>query len=98
MTSLTKHDYLIALDNTDKDPESRKIIEKLIYEHIGMIRHMKATSLWDVYEYEDLLTKKLVEPMQMVTYDNKKMRKEINELRKKLGMCEKYKTDENEED
>lgn len=96
MKPLTKHDYLIALDNADKDPESRKIIEQLIDKHIGMIRHMKATSLWDVYEYEDLLTKKLVEPMQMIAYDNKKMKKEINELRKKLGMCEKYKTDEEE--
>lgn len=97
MKALTKHDYLIALDNADKDPESRKIIEKLIDEHLTIIRHMKATSLWDVYEYEELLTKKLVDPMAMIADDNKKMKKEINKLRKQLGMGPKYKTDEDPE-
>lgn len=93
MTKLTKIEYLQALDKAHEDPESYKIIEQLINDYLGMIRHMKETSLMDVYEYEEFLTKKLIEPMQMISYDNKRMKKEINELRKELGMCEKYKED-----
>ena len=89
----SKIDYLIALDNAHVDPDSRKIIEELINEHLGMIRHMKYTSLMDVYEYEETLTKRLLEPLDYAHFDNKRLKKEVNELRLKLGMIEKYKTE-----
>lgn len=90
MKELTKLDYLIALDNADKDPNSRKIIENLISKHLKMIEHMKTTSLWDVYEYENRVASAALDPMQYLTFENERMKKEINKLRKQLGMCEKY--------
>ena len=87
-------EYLNALDKAHEDPESRKIIEQLIYSHIGMIKHMKTTHLWDIFEYE----RGLVEPMRIFVLENKDLKKEVNQLRKKLGMCEKYNIEEDEED
>lgn len=87
MKERTLIEYIDALDKAHEDPESRKIIEDLIGAHIGMIKHMKETPLWDIYEYE----RKLVEPMRMFVLENQDLKKEINQLRKKLGMCEKYK-------
>ena len=80
-------EYIDALDKAHEDPESRKIIEQLIGAYISMIEHMKKTPLWDIYEYE----RKLVEPMRIFAIENQDLKKEINQLRKKLGMCEKYK-------
>ena len=87
MKTLSRLDYIIALDNAQADPNSKKIIERLIDDHLGMIRHMKKTSLWDIYEYEA----GLIEPMRILAYDNVDLKKEVNQLRKQLGMCEKYK-------
>lgn len=94
----SKLDYLIALDNAHVDPNSRKIIEELINEHLGMIKHMEHTSLWDVYEYEEQLTKRLLEPLDYSHFENKRLKKEVNKLRLKLGMIEKYKVEDLEED
>lgn len=96
MKELTKLDYLIALDNADKDPNSRKIIENLINKHLRMIEHMKTTSLWDVYEYENRVASSALEPMSFLSFENKRMKKEVNKLRKQLGMCEKYRIVEDE--
>ena len=87
MKEHTLIEYIDALDKAHEDPESRKIIENLIGSHISMIKHMKETPLWDIFEYE----RKLVEPMRMFVLENQDLKKEINQLRKKLGMCEKYK-------
>ena len=84
---LYKSDYIEALDNAHKDPESYKIIEKLIDEYFDMIHHMKQTPIWDIYEYE----KRLIEPVRILACDNNDLKKEVNQLRKKLGMIEKYK-------
>ena len=91
MKELTRLEYYDALDKAHENPESYKIIENLINNHLRMINHMKKTSLWDVFEYEELLEKRMVEPMAMVIYDNTRMKSEINTLRKQLGMCDKYK-------
>lgn len=87
MKERTLLEYIDALDKAHEDPESRKIIENLIGKHIGMIEHMKKTSLWDIFEYE----RGLVEPMRIFAIENQDLKKEVNQLRKKLGMCEKYK-------
>ena len=87
MKEHTLIEYIDALDKASEDPESRKIIEDLIGAYIAMVKHMKETPLWDIYEYE----RKLVEPMRMFVLENQDLKKEINQLRKKLGMCEKYK-------
>lgn len=87
MKELTEREYLEALDNAHNDPEAYKIIERLITNHISTINHMKKTSLWDIFEYE----RGLVEPMRIFAIENNDLKKEVNKLRKKLGMIEKYK-------
>lgn len=87
MKEHTLIEYLDALDKSNEDPESRKIIEDLIYGHLDMVKHMKNTPLWDIFMYE----KRLLEPVKIIASDNADLKKEINQLRKKLGMCEKYK-------
>ena len=87
MKELTRNEYLDALGKAHNDTESYKIIERLIDEHLGTINHMKKTSLWDIFEYE----RGLVEPMRIFAIENNDLKKEVNQLRKKLGMGEKYK-------
>ena len=51
---------------------------------------MKETSLYDVYMYEERIMKNSIEPMEILAYDNEKLKKEVNELRKQLGLSKKY--------
>ena len=93
---LTKKQCMDALMEVHENHETTATeafttIERLINTHFSMIEHMKATSLYDVYEYENSVRKALVEPMEMFVFDNQRLKKEVNELRKKLGMIEKYK-------
>mgnify|MGYP003290486891 CR=1 FL=1 len=67
--------------------DSSECFELLIDEHFGMLEHMKETSLYDVYEYEE----KFVEPMRIFAIENERLKKEVNDLRKQLGLVKKYK-------
>ena len=96
MTELTKNDYLRALHDVPYDPGARKILEDLIDEHLKMLNHMKKTSLWDVYQYEERLTKYTTNSLEILMYDNEKLKKEVNKLRKQLGLIEKYKVRDEE--
>ena len=80
-------DYLMALERAHKDPEAHKFVESLIKEHFATIQHMKETSLWDVFEYK----KRLTEPLKIFAHENQQLKKEVNDLRKKLGKIPKYK-------
>ena len=82
-----ENDYVIALEKAHEDVESFNMIESLIKEYFAMIRHMKETSLYDVYMYEE----RLVQPIEILAYDNEKLKKEVNDLRKQLGLGKKYK-------
>lgn len=84
---LQEIDYMMALDMAQSDPESYRLVERLIKEHFAMIEHMKNTSLWDVYSYEQ----KVTQPLEILVYDNTKLKKEVNDLRKELGLGAKYK-------
>lgn len=84
---LTEQDYLITIHEADLNPDAEKILEGLVAEHFAMIRHMKETPLYDILEYEQ----RLIEPMRILVYDNEKLKKEVNKLRKQLGKIEKYK-------
>ena len=75
-------DYMIALAKVHNDAEAYQMIESLIKNHFAMIEHMKKTSLYDIFEYE----KRLVEPMEILVYDNEKLKKEVNKLRQQLGL------------
>ena len=98
MNKPTKDDYKKALDLAAYDSTSRRLMQQLIEDHFGMIQHMKSTSLWEVFEYEDKLGKAVTEPMKILVFENEKLKKEVNKLRKKLGMVEKYKEADDEED
>ena len=84
-------DYMMALSHVHDDPEAFNIVESLIKKHFAMIEHMKETSLFDVYMYEERFARNSLEPMRILANDNKRLKKEINNLRKQLGMIEKYK-------
>lgn len=84
---LTEQDYLVTIHEAELNPNVEKILENLVAEHFAMLRHMKETPLYDIFEYE----KRLVEPMKILAYDNENLKKEVNKLRKQLGKIEKYK-------
>ena len=80
-------DYIIALENAHKDENAFQMVKSFIKNHFAMIEHMKKTSLYDIYEYEN----RVIEPIEILAYENEKLKKEVNDLRKQLGLCKKYK-------
>lgn len=86
---LYKNDYLVALSKAHEDPEAYKMIESFIEGHFAMVRHLKETTLYDIFEYE----KRLEQPLEIFAHENIALKKEVNDLRKKLGMGAKYRTD-----
>ena len=84
---LTEQDYLATIHEANLNPDAEKILEGLVAKHFDMIRHMKETPLYDIFQYEQ----RLVEPMKILAYDNERLKKEVNKLRKQLGKIEKYK-------
>ena len=88
---LKRDDYLEALTRVHEDKEDYEKIESLINMHFDMIRHLKETSLYDILEYENRLTKTFTEPFKLVSDQNNELKKEINDLRKNKGLVKKYK-------
>ena len=88
---LDKDDYLIALAKAHDDPESYQIVESLIEKYFELMKHLKETSLHDVLEYEKRITNGTIEPMKILVYDNERLKKEVNKLRRELGKTQKYK-------
>ena len=89
-----KMEYVNALKklfNSNVDRNSYSLIGELIDNHFYMIEHMKQTSLYDVYMYKERIEKNTIEPMRILALDNEKLKKEVNELRKQLGLSKKYK-------
>ena len=86
----TKEEYLMALAKAHEDSEAYGEIVSLIDKHFATIEHMKKTSLFDIFEYEERIAKNTIEPMRMLYYDNERLKKEVNNLRKQLGKIEKY--------
>lgn len=84
---LDRADYQMALAKAHTDPESFRLVETLIDKHFDQIEHLKRTPLYDVLQYEQ----RLFEPMKILTYENEKLKKEINKLRRELGRGNKYK-------
>ena len=88
---MNKEKYLEALQNANENPEAYQLIEQLINKHFAMVDHMKETSLYDVFTYEERITNALTDATKIVAYENKNLKKEVNDLRKQLGLCKKYK-------
>lgn len=89
--SLTEKQYIEALEKAHEDPESFSAVQGLIRKHFSMIEHMRETSLYDVYEYEKRIEKALIDPWKMLAFDNERLKKEVNSLRRELGKIDKYK-------
>lgn len=89
--TLDKDDYLMALAKAHDDPDSYKRVESLVEKHFELMRHLNETSLYDVLEYEKRITNGTIEPMKILVYDNERLKKEVNKLRRELGKTQKYK-------
>ena len=89
----SKKECLEALSKVNENQEAFNLIELFIKEHFAMMEHMKETSLYDVFMYEKRFCKDNFEPMRIIANDNKNLKKEVNGLRKKLGLSQKYKED-----
>ena len=90
MIKMTRSECLDALSKVHKDTDSFQLIKDLIYDYFSIIDHMKETSLYDVYTYEERFTKINTTLTEMLIFDNEKLKKEVNKLRKRLGLKEKY--------
>ena len=90
MIKMTRSECLDALSKVHKDTDSFQLIKDLIYDYFSIIDHMKETSLYDVYTYEERFTKINTTLTEMLIFDNEKLKKEVNKLRKQRGLNEKY--------
>ena len=90
MIKMTRSECLDALSKVHKDTDSFQLIKDLINDYFSIIDHMKETSLYDVYTYEERFTKINTTLTEMLIFDNEKLKKEVNKLRKQLGLNEKY--------
>ncbi len=96
MSSYRPEEVWMAFDDlsnriADSDEIGQKRLRQIkitLTEYFEMIRHLKKTPLWDIFEYE----KKLEQPLDLLVYENNHLKEEINKLHKKLGIKEKYKT------
>ena len=87
----SKEEYLDALSKVNEDAEAFHMIKTLINKYFLMVEHMKKTSLYEVYTYEERVIEAFVEPMKIIAHENEGLKKEVNELRKQLGLKRKYK-------
>lgn len=82
----TKGECMIALSKAHEDKESYDLVKYLIEEYFTVMEHIKNTPLYDVFMYEHRLT----EPLRLITDENNSLKKEVNQLRKQLGLGKKY--------
>ena len=66
----------------------RDELKSLIDDYFSIVDHLKQTSLWDVLTYED----RLESPLRLLEADNERLKKENNNLLRKLKQVEKYRT------
>lgn len=88
---ISKEEYLDALSKVNEDTEAFHMIKALINKYFLMVEHMKETSLYEVYTYEERVTEAFIEPMKIIASENEELKKEVNKLRKQLGLKKKYK-------
>lgn len=93
MTKTDKDECLFALSRAHSDEESYRMVEKVICDYFSLMRHLNETSLFDILVYEERITKATVEPMNILVYENERLKKEVNKLRRELGKIEKYRED-----
>lgn len=72
-------------------PEEHELLQSLVNDIHNIFMHMRRTSLFDVYVYEERITNAVLTPMDILKHENQKLKKEVNGLRKQLGKIEKYK-------
>lgn len=66
----------------------RDELKSLIDDYFSIVDHLKQTPLWDILTYED----RLESPLRILTADNERLKKENNNLLRKLKQVEKYRT------
>ena len=73
-----------ALNRLEGSEATHLIFNELIDKYFEMTDHMKRTSIWDILLYEKDGW------LEDIIVQNNELKKEVNELRKKLEMTKKY--------
>lgn len=68
-------------------------MQDLIDAYFGLLKRLKETRLYDVFVYEDNLTKTCTSFSKMMVEENCELKKEVNKLRKQLNKIEKYRVE-----
>ena len=87
---------LYTIQDANSNPDAAKLLESLVKKHFALLGHLAETSLYDVLEYEKRFANSCIEPMRILAWDNEKLKKEVNKLRRELGKIEKYKENDDE--
>lgn len=87
---ISKFEFEKVLSRLSGDSNDIAVIERLIKDYYNMIEHLKSTKLYDVILFEESSIKYIKDSTSELYYENEKLKKEINELRKKNGLCKKY--------
>ena len=81
-----------ALNRLEGSGASHFLLNELIDKYFEMVEHMKRTSIWDILLYEKDVVRETNGWLEDIIVQNNELKKEVNELRKKLKMSKKYRT------
>ena len=79
-----------ALNRLEGSETAHLIFNELIDKYFEMVDHMKRTSIWDILLYEKDVLRETNGWLEDIIVQNNELKKEVNELRKKLEMTKKY--------
>ncbi len=79
-----------ALNRLEGSGAAHLLLNELIDKYFEMVEHMKRTSIWDILLYEKDVVRETNGWLEDIIVQNNELKKEVNELRKKLKMSKKY--------
>ena len=79
-----------ALERLQGSEAAHLLFDELIDRYFEMVDHMKRTSIWDILLYEKDVIRETNGWIENIIVENNELKKEVNELRKKLKMDKKY--------
>lgn len=79
-----------VLNRLEGSETAHLIFNELIDKYFEMTDHMKKTSIWDILLYEKDVIRETNGWLEDIIVQNNELKKEVNELRKKLEMTKKY--------
>lgn len=79
-----------ALNRLEGSEVTHLLFNELIDTYFEMVDYMKRTSIWDILLYEKDVIRETNGWLEDIIVQNNELKKEVNELRKKLEMTKKY--------